>query len=52
MRLICSQSRLSKGLSIVGRAVAPRSSLPVTGHVLLTTDNGRLKLTATNRADC
>lgn len=48
MHLTCLQTQLSKGLSIVGRAVAPRSSLPVTGHVLLTTDNGQLKLTATN----
>ena len=48
MHLTCGQSQLSKSLGIVGRAVAPRSSLPVTGHVLLATDNGRLKLAATN----
>jgi DNA polymerase-3 subunit beta len=48
VHLTCSQSQLSKSLGIVGRAVAPRSSLPVTGHVLLATDNGRLKLAATN----
>ncbi len=48
MHLTCTQGQLSKCLGIVGRAVAPRSTLPVTGHVLLTTDEGRLKLSATN----
>jgi DNA polymerase-3 subunit beta len=32
----------------VGRAVATRTTLPITQHVLLTTDGGRLKLSATN----
>ncbi len=48
MRVSCLQENLAKGLSIVGRAVATRSTLPVLGHVLLATDQGRLKLAATN----
>ena len=48
MRVSCLQENLAKGLSIVGRAVAPRSTLPVLGNVLLSTDNGRLRLAATN----
>ncbi len=48
MRLSCLQENFSKGLGIVGRAVATRSTLPVTGHVLLETDGGRLKLAATD----
>ncbi len=48
MNVSCLQEHLSKGLSIVGRAVAARSTLPVTANVLLTTDDGRLKLAATN----
>lgn len=48
MRLSCLQENLAKGLSIVGRAVSTRSTLPVLGNVLLATDNGRLKLSATN----
>ena len=41
--------RLYYGLvSIVGRAVAVRSTLPITANVLIATDNGRLKLAATN----
>jgi DNA polymerase III subunit beta len=48
MKVSCLQENLAKGLSIVGRAVAVRSTLPITANVLLATDNGRLKLAATN----
>jgi len=48
MKVSCLQENLTKGLSIVGRAVSPRSTLPVLGNVLLATDAGRLKLSATN----
>lgn len=48
MRLSILQENLAKGLSIVGRAVSSRSTLPVLGNILLSTDEGRLKLAATN----
>ena len=48
MRLTCLQENLSRGLSIVGRAVATRTTLPVTQNVLISTDESRLKLAATN----
>ena len=48
MRLSCLQENLSKGLAVVGRAVATRSTLPVTQNVLISTDQSRLKLSATN----
>ncbi len=48
MKLSCLQENLSRGLSIVGRAVATRTTLPITNNVLLATDAGRLKLVATN----
>ncbi|GAB4543268.1 MAG: DNA polymerase III subunit beta [Anaerolineae bacterium] len=48
MKVSCLQENLAKGLSIVGRAVASRSTLPVLSNVMLATDNGRLKLSATN----
>jgi DNA polymerase-3 subunit beta len=48
MKLSCLQDNLSKGLSIVGRAVPVRSTLPQASHVLLETDQGRLKLVATD----
>jgi DNA polymerase-3 subunit beta len=48
MKLSCLQENLNKGLGIVGRAVATRTTLPITNNVLLSTDEGRLKLAATN----
>jgi len=48
MKLSCLQENLNRGLSIVGRAVATRTTLPITNNVLLATDGGRLKLVATN----
>lgn len=48
MRLSILQENFAKGLSIVGRAVSSRSTLPVLSHILLSTDDGRLKLAATN----
>jgi DNA polymerase-3 subunit beta len=49
MKVSCLQENLAKGLSIVSRAVAARSSLPVLGNILLATEDGRLRLSATNR---
>jgi DNA polymerase-3 subunit beta len=48
MKVSCLQENLAKGLSIISRAVASRSTLPVLGNVLIATDQGRLKLAATN----
>ncbi|HJX61742.1 MAG TPA: DNA polymerase III subunit beta, partial [Dehalococcoidia bacterium] len=48
MKISCLQENLSKGLSTVGRAVAARSTLPQTSHVLIASEEGRLKLAATN----
>jgi DNA polymerase III sliding clamp (beta) subunit (PCNA family) len=48
MQLKCLQENLSHGLGIVQRGVATRTTLPITQHVLLASDEGRLKLSATN----
>lgn len=48
MKVSCLQENLAKGLSTVGRAVATRSTLPVLSNILLSTDESRLKLSATN----
>ena len=48
MKVQVLQENLQRGLSIVGRAVATRSTLPITANVLLQTDRGRLKLAATD----
>lgn len=48
MKVSCLQENLARGLQIAGRAVSTRGSLPILGNVLLRTESGRLKLTATN----
>ncbi|HYM14057.1 MAG TPA: DNA polymerase III subunit beta, partial [Dehalococcoidia bacterium] len=48
MKVTCLQEHLARGLGIVGRAVALRSTLPITSHVLISTEHGRIKLAATN----
>jgi DNA polymerase-3 subunit beta len=48
MKVSCLQENLAKGLGIVGRAVSPRSTLPVLGNILVATEGGRLRLSATD----
>ncbi len=48
MKLTCLQENLNKGLNIVGRAVATRTTLPITNNIFIATDQARLKLVATN----
>jgi DNA polymerase III subunit beta len=48
MKVTVLQENISHGLGIVSRAVSPRSTLPVLGNVLVATDEGRLRLSATN----
>jgi DNA polymerase III subunit beta len=48
MKATVSQQNLAHGLGIVSRAVSTRSTLPVLSNVLIATDEGRLRLSATN----
>jgi DNA polymerase-3 subunit beta len=48
MNISVKQEHLARGLSTVSRAVAARATLPVLANVLLRTEDGGLKLTATN----
>jgi DNA polymerase-3 subunit beta len=48
MKAIVSQQQLAHSLGVVGRAVSARSSLPVLANVLIASDEGRLRLSATN----
>ncbi|GAB4478825.1 MAG: DNA polymerase III subunit beta [Anaerolineales bacterium] len=48
MKVSVLQENLAHALSIVSRAVSPRTTLPVLGNVLVATDEGRLRLSATN----
>lgn len=47
MKVSVSQQQLSHGLGVVSRAVSPRSTLPVLANVLVASDEGRLRLSAT-----
>jgi len=48
MKISVLQEALAYGLGTVSRAVAPRSSLPVLANILTASDDGRLRLSATN----
>lgn len=48
MQLTCQQAELHRALAHVSRAVARKSTLPVLSNVLLSAEEGRLRLTATN----
>lgn len=48
MKLSVSQSQLSQALSIVSRSVDTKRLLPILTNILLTTEDGNLRLSATN----
>jgi DNA polymerase-3 subunit beta len=48
MKLTCSPEALSQALSVVSRAVSPRTTMPIYNNVLLETADSGLRLTATN----
>jgi len=48
MKVNVKQQQLAHCVSMVSRAVSPRSTLPVLSNILVKTDNGRLRLSATN----
>jgi DNA polymerase III subunit beta len=48
MKVTVLQENLAHGLGIVSRAVQARSTLPVLANILVASDEGRLRLSATN----
>jgi DNA polymerase-3 subunit beta len=48
MKVSILQENLTKGLNIVNRFILPRAQLPILNNVLMKTEQGRLKLSATN----
>jgi len=48
MKATVPQEKLAHGLGLVSRAVSARSTLPVLGNILIATESGRLRLSATN----
>ena len=48
MKVTLLQENLARGLGMVSKAVSPRSTLPVLANILIASDEGRLRLSATN----
>ncbi len=48
MKVSILQENLSKGLNIVNRFILAKAQLPILNNVLIKTENGQLRLTATN----
>lgn len=48
MKLIVKQKNLKRAVSLVEKVVSKNTSLPILGNILLKTENGRLRLSATN----
>lgn len=48
MKIICTNKNLNLGLSTCSRIIGSGTTLPVLNNILLQTDNGRLKISATN----
>lgn len=48
MKAVVHQQQLAHGVSTVSRAVTSRSTLAVLSNILIKTDDGRLRLSATN----
>lgn len=48
MKLVCTQENLSKAVSYLERITGKQSTLPILSNILIETEKGRLKLSATN----
>lgn len=49
MKVSVLQENLAQGLNVVSRAVSTRSTYPILANVLISAEDGRLKLSATDR---
>lgn len=48
MKITLNQKNFKKGLSVVEKVISKSNALPILNNILLKTENGRLKLSATN----
>ncbi len=48
MKVICARKDLYEGVQTAGRAVSPRTSLPILGHLLMTAEEDKLRIAATD----
>lgn len=48
MKVICARKDLYEGVQTAARAVSARTSLPILGHLLITAEEDRLRIAATD----
>jgi len=48
MKASVLKENLAKALSVCGRVVSTRGSLEILSNIMLSTENGRMKVSATN----
>ena len=48
MKVICARKDLNEGVQTAARAVTARTSLPILGHLLITAEDERLRIAATD----
>lgn len=48
MKVVCARKDLYEGVQIAARAVSARTSLPILGHLLITADEDRIRIAATD----
>lgn len=48
MKVICARKDLHEGVQTAGRAVSPRTSLPILGHLLIKTEEDKVRIAATD----
>lgn len=48
MKIIINQKNLKRAINLIEKVVSKNTSLPILGNILLKTENGRLRLSATN----
>lgn len=48
MKVICARKDLYEGVQMAARAVSPRTSLPILGHLLISAEEDRLRITSTD----
>ena len=48
MKIQCTQENLNKGLNLVSRVVANPKTLPILSNILLSSEKGLLRISATN----
>lgn len=48
MKFICARKDLYEGVQAAGRAVSPRTSLPILGHLLINAEENRIRISATD----